>query len=118
VSKILFSVAVYDGADLAGSVIERADSKFDTYAADGKRIGTFTTRLAASRAIPAPPVITTAITVNKETSMTPIMDLKKLHPLGGDLVGNTLRAPAGALDHTFISARTSQYPGDRRRGRG
>ena len=48
------SVAVYDGATLAGTIIERANlAGFAALDATGKLIGTFATRLAASRAIPA-----------------------------------------------------------------
>jgi len=47
------SVAVYDGAILLGTIVERADrAGFDALDTTGKLIGTFATRLAASRAIP------------------------------------------------------------------
>ncbi len=48
------AVAVYDGETDVGDIIERADrAGFDAVDATGKLIGTFATRLAASRAIPA-----------------------------------------------------------------
>jgi len=47
------AAAVYDGSVLAGTVIERADNGgFDAFSPSGKLIGTFSTRAAASRAIP------------------------------------------------------------------
>jgi hypothetical protein len=46
-------VAVYDGSTLAGDGIERADDNFETFTALGKLVGRLTTRIAASRSIPA-----------------------------------------------------------------
>ena len=46
-------ISVYDGADFVGKVIERADGGgFDALDATGKLIGTFPTRLQATRSIP------------------------------------------------------------------
>jgi hypothetical protein len=48
------SVAVYDGTMLAGTIVERSDGAgFDALDATGELIGTFATRLWASRALPA-----------------------------------------------------------------
>ena len=53
-SKILSSVAVYDGAEPASSVIERADGTFEAIDASDRSLGRFKGQLAALRAIPAP----------------------------------------------------------------
>jgi hypothetical protein len=45
------TIAVNDGADLVGTLVERGNA-FDAYSADGRFIGTFKTLLAAARAIP------------------------------------------------------------------
>lgn len=46
-------VAVYDGSTFVGTVIERADrGGFDAFTSTGDLIGTFSTRIEASRAIP------------------------------------------------------------------
>jgi hypothetical protein len=44
-------VTVFDGADRVGSLIERA-GRFEAFDLAGRRIGSFPTLLAASRAIP------------------------------------------------------------------
>jgi hypothetical protein len=47
------AVSIYDGLVLVGIVIERSDgSGFDAVDADGKYLGTFSSRATASRAIP------------------------------------------------------------------
>ena len=47
------SAAVYDGSTHVGAVVERADGAgFDAIDVDGKYLGTFSSRAAASRAIP------------------------------------------------------------------
>ena len=47
-------LAVYDGTEHVGSIVERDDGAgFDAFDITGKHIGTFTARLMASRAIPS-----------------------------------------------------------------
>jgi hypothetical protein len=48
------SLSVYDGAALAGFIVERA-GEFTAFDADNEHLGTFKTQRDASRAIPAAP---------------------------------------------------------------
>jgi hypothetical protein len=46
-------VAVYDGTDLAGFIVERTGGRFVAYGVDHQVIGTFASQRDAMRAIPA-----------------------------------------------------------------